>query len=290
MHRTSFKSFITPNLWSIIAIALVFTSTIAARSNAAPTLFPSATTTTISYQGTLSNAGGQPVNAATPMTFKLYTAPSGGTALWTEARAGANSVPINNGLFNVLLGSVTPIDVNLLSQDLWLGISVNGDAEMSPREKLGSVPFAAVAGSAQTVPDGSITNQKQTIKTFQALDPSEVSLLGIVLSQQLSQFTFENVPAGDISVVATVVGRLESGSSAGWLTLTANGQGVDSRAGHVLQENYTQITLIGTVENFAGGTLTLRITASTENANARIWYGVTGDVRFQRKVTVIAGQ
>ena len=40
MHRTSFKSFITPNLWSIIAIALVFTSTIAARSNAnaAPTL------------------------------------------------------------------------------------------------------------------------------------------------------------------------------------------------------------------------------------------------------------
>ena len=157
MHRTSLKSFITPNLWSIIAIALVFTSTIAARSNASPTLFPSATTTTISYQGTLSNAGGQPVNGATPMTFKLYTAPSGGTALWTEARAGANSVPINNGLFNVLLGSVTPIDVNLLSQDLWLGISVNSDAEMSPREKLGSVPFAAMAG---TVPDGSITSDK----------------------------------------------------------------------------------------------------------------------------------
>ena len=152
MNRPSFKSFITPNLWSIIAIALVFTSTIAARSNAAPTLFPSATTTTISYQGTLSNAGGQPVNTATPMTFKLYTVPSGGTALWTEARAGANAVPIANGLFNVLLGSVTPINVSLLNQDLWLGISVNGDAEMSPREKLGSVPFAIHARFADSSP------------------------------------------------------------------------------------------------------------------------------------------
>ncbi len=152
MQRASFKLFITPNLWSIIAIALVFTTTIAARSSASPSLNPAATTTTISYQGTLANASGQPISGATPMTFKLYTAPSGGAALWTESRSGANAVPVASGMFNVLLGSVTPIGVDLLSQDLWLGLSVGGDAEMTPREKLGSVPFATRAHFADSSP------------------------------------------------------------------------------------------------------------------------------------------
>ena len=39
MHRTSLKSFITPNLWSIIAMALVFTSVYAKLNGGHPTLF-----------------------------------------------------------------------------------------------------------------------------------------------------------------------------------------------------------------------------------------------------------
>jgi hypothetical protein len=87
------------------------------------------------------------------MTFKLYVGPTGGNPVWIESRTGANAVPVTNGLFHVLLGSVTPIDLSLLRQELWLGISVNGDIEMTPREKLGSVPFAAVA---ETVTDTSL--------------------------------------------------------------------------------------------------------------------------------------
>lgn len=103
---------------------------------------------TISYQGHLTDANGQPINTATPMTFRLYTTATGGTALWTEERTGANAVPVTNGLFNVLLGSVTPMDTALFNQALWLGISINGEAEMTPRE-----PFTGV-------PNGSITPSK----------------------------------------------------------------------------------------------------------------------------------
>jgi hypothetical protein len=102
----------------------------------ASVLGPAATATSISYQGRLTNANGQPLNATLPMVFRLYAVTSGGTVLWNEERSGANAVPVYAGLFNVLRGSVTPIPLNLLNQDLWLGISVDGDAEMTPREKL----------------------------------------------------------------------------------------------------------------------------------------------------------
>ena len=94
------------------------------------------------------------------MTFNLYAAPTGGTAAWTEQRSGGNAVPVSNGLFNVSLGSVTPMPLSLLSAPLWLGVSVNGDAEMSPRERMDG-GYAAVAG---TVPDGSILSGKLALQ------------------------------------------------------------------------------------------------------------------------------
>lgn len=43
------------------------------------------------------------------------------------------------------------------NNNLFLGITVGTDSEMSPRVQLGSVPFAT---QALTVPDGSITTAK----------------------------------------------------------------------------------------------------------------------------------
>ncbi|GAA5530223.1 hypothetical protein [Herpetosiphon gulosus] len=141
------------NLLTILSVlAIVLTHSSFAAITANPTL--SNQTTTISYQGTLNDSLGQPISGATPMIFKLYNGPAGGTSLWTEIRSGNNAVAVNQGLFHVLLGSLSPLDVQLATQTLWLGISVNGDAEMTPRSQLASVPFAAVAG---TVPNGSIT-------------------------------------------------------------------------------------------------------------------------------------
>ncbi len=98
--------------------------------------------TTISYQGHLTDADGEPIDDTLPMEFRLYTDPKGGDALWTEERTGTNAVPVKKGLFKVMLGSVEPLSMEVVSQELWLGISVDGDSEMTPREQVGRVPIA----------------------------------------------------------------------------------------------------------------------------------------------------
>jgi hypothetical protein len=80
------------------------------------------------------------------MEFKLYTVASGGAAIWTETRSGANEVQVTDGLFSVMLGSVTALTGVDFDQTLYLGVNIEGDGEMSPRKILGAVPAAFEAG------------------------------------------------------------------------------------------------------------------------------------------------
>lgn len=111
--------------------------------------------TTINYQGYLTDSSGNPVNDPLDMVFRLYNVESGGEALWTETQS---AVAVSDGLFSVLLGSGTPISTEIIANndDLWLGIAVGGDEEMSPREKIASAPYALLTN----VPNGSITTEK----------------------------------------------------------------------------------------------------------------------------------
>jgi len=118
-----------------------------------------ASTGTIAYQGRLADATGKPLTGAVNMIFRLYSVATGGTPLWTEQWTGSNGVKVSDGLFNVMLGSLTQLPISQLtnSQSLFLGITVGTDDEMMPRVQLGSVPFAV---QALTVPDGSVTTAK----------------------------------------------------------------------------------------------------------------------------------
>lgn len=111
--------------------------------------------TTISFQGKVVNSNGTNVADNTSpgygFVFKLYTASSGGTAIWTES----DTLPVTAGVFQVNLGAScplftanacngsTPVDFNA-NPNLYLGITFNGDpaGEMSPRVQLQSVPYA----------------------------------------------------------------------------------------------------------------------------------------------------
>lgn len=116
-------------------------------------------TGTIAYQGRLADANGNPLTSTVNMEFRLYNAATGGTPLWGELWTGSNAVQVSDGLFNVMLGSLTPIPQAIVTgnSSLWLGITAGTDDEMMPRVQLGSVPFAV---QAQTVPDGSVTTEK----------------------------------------------------------------------------------------------------------------------------------
>ncbi len=127
----------------LIVGALMWAQTVGAFPSRAPSA-ASTSTGSVAYQGRLANASGTPLTGAYSMVFRLYNAASGSAPLWTENWTGSNSVQVNDGLFNVMLGSLTPISQTIVTgnSSLWLGITVGTDNEMSPRVQLGSVPWA----------------------------------------------------------------------------------------------------------------------------------------------------
>jgi hypothetical protein len=150
----------------LIALLLIMTQSVWARSELFPT---GVSTNTISYQGRLADTGGNPITGFQNMEFRLYDVPIGGSPLWEEFWTGGNSVQVSDGLFNVMLGSLNS-DLTSVVQgntQLYLGVTVGTDSEMSPRVQLGSVPFSM---QALTVPDGSISGDKLAATGFGASD------------------------------------------------------------------------------------------------------------------------
>ncbi len=93
--------------------------------------------TVFTYSGYLKDAAGAPVTTSTNLTFRLYTAPSGGTAVFAKTVA---TTPTSDGWFSVVLdlGTGTPAITSpaTLDQPLHLGIQVESEAELSPRAEV----------------------------------------------------------------------------------------------------------------------------------------------------------
>jgi hypothetical protein len=102
----------------------------------------------ISYQGTLTDAGGVALDTTVSMTFTIFSDSAGSHREWDETQP---AVEISAGLFNVLLGSVNPISENIFpGARRWLGIEVGGDPQMSPLQELVSVGYAFHAAESDT--------------------------------------------------------------------------------------------------------------------------------------------
>jgi hypothetical protein len=103
----------------------------------------------ITYQGKLANFDGSPANGTHTLTFGIYSASAGGTALWSS---GPRSVGVVDGLFSYQLGSNVPLPFDIMSDtSRWLGITVGSDPEMIPRTRFTSEAFAVSARTADLV-------------------------------------------------------------------------------------------------------------------------------------------
>jgi len=100
---------------------------------------------TTTYQGYLTDSGGNPVDGSVNMTLKVYDVASGGSPLWTETHTGVN---VNDGVFNLIVGEITPLSPYMLDGPGYLGITVGSDSEMTPRQRFTSTLFAFRAGVA----------------------------------------------------------------------------------------------------------------------------------------------
>lgn len=115
--------------------------------------------TNLSYQGTMVDKSGQPVTSTKSITFNLYNVATEGTAFWTETQ----TVTISSGQFTAQLGAnqANPLDLSTFGGDTWLGLTISGEPEMTPREKMTSVPYAF-----NGVPRGIITMWSGSIATI----------------------------------------------------------------------------------------------------------------------------
>jgi hypothetical protein len=110
---------------------------------AAATTIPTA----FSYQGTLRDANGNLVTGTVNLSLRLYGVVTGGAPLYTEDFANVN---VRSGLFTVIVGDAQPLPASVFNTfPLYIGIKVNNDAEMLPRQRLHPVPYAMQSSSAQ---------------------------------------------------------------------------------------------------------------------------------------------
>lgn len=128
-----FRSFKTSFATLSLALAAVGTA-----PASVPNLF--------SYQGRIANT----TQTSASLTVSLWSAASGGTLLFQETQ---NNVALSDGVFSILVGAATgggvPDTVSV--GNVWLGLSINGAAELTPRTRLASVPFAIRAEGAQSL-------------------------------------------------------------------------------------------------------------------------------------------
>ncbi|HXF47802.1 MAG TPA: hypothetical protein VNL73_00035 [Verrucomicrobiae bacterium] len=136
----------------LLGISLILGSTASA---AVPAL--------VNFQGILRDSTGNPVpDGSYTVTFRIYTDSTAGSLLWDETQ----TVTTTNGLYNVLLGNLFPLDASVFigfSPVFYLGTAVGSDPEMSPRTRLTSTPFALISirsnyvGTIQGATGGSVS-------------------------------------------------------------------------------------------------------------------------------------
>ncbi len=128
---------------ALLALGALFTSAVLARSSATPSGAP----TVMNYQGYLLESG-TPISGTVDMTFGLYAASSGGTALWEETHS---AMQVSGGYYSVILGNSTPLSAADFSDTTrYMQVSVDsgsGSVDL-PRQQIASVPYALQAAEA----------------------------------------------------------------------------------------------------------------------------------------------
>lgn len=107
----------------------------------------------ITYQGRLTNSGGQALNGTYTMRFQIYNASVGGTLHWDS---GNTSVTVQDGIFDVHLVITNDI---FNGEELWIAQTIDGEL-LGPRQEFLPTPMAhtlrpgaIIKGTANAVPN-----------------------------------------------------------------------------------------------------------------------------------------
>jgi hypothetical protein len=169
---------------------------------------------TMTYQGVLRDAAGNVVpDGDYAITFRLYMVESGGAALWVEIQ----TLSVKDGIFDAVLGSVTPLSLPF-DVSYWLGTSIDGGAELTPRVRLTASPYAFTAVDVETDVIGSVDG---VVNDEGDIDLLEGPNITIVPDDVANTITIAATGGGDITSVGAGEG-LGGGGEAGAVSLTVN--------------------------------------------------------------------
>ena len=163
----------------------------------------------VRFQGRLTDSQGRPIFPSPKVSFELYNAQTGGERRWGPS--SFQTVNTNeSGLFSTDIGPFTDLSIFSVNEDLFLQITVlSGTGQtnqiLSPRQRLGNVPFAFHANNANqaatsdTVPDGSISANKIQQGAVGSEQIADHSIRTVDLSTPIAtQF----IPSGMIALFA----------------------------------------------------------------------------------------
>jgi len=240
---------------------------------------PSAASRILSFQGRLTDSLGNPITAATNMRFRLYTASSGGTTLYDTGTCSIT--PDQDGVHNVLIGSSCGSEVSSSvfteNTQVWLGVLVGSDAEMTPRQRMANVPYAMNAETLQGLPVGTEVSNIPYINAGGDLLMAAASpQIGSTYTNQdflissARALTIQSAGAGDVTLTATESGTIKfatGGSQHGVITNTGlfgfGSTGPDAKldvlytGGEQLRLTYADGSTYSSFTTNSGGDLTI---------------------------------
>jgi hypothetical protein len=218
----------------------------------------------VRFQARLSDTVGDPVITTTNVTLRLYTAPTGGTAVWQESHP---VVPNAQGMFTVLLGTSQDFAGVNFGLPLYVGVTIEADPEMTPRYLLSSASHAHHARSAASL-DG--TPLSALARLSGASFTGNVSAPSFTGNLTGNASGFTGTLSGDVTgtqgatVVASVGGESAASVAAG--ALLANQAASANTAGTIVRRDGAGSFIAGTI-TAAGfvGNLTGNATGFTGN-------------------------
>jgi len=206
---------------------------------------------TLSFQGRLTDSGGTPINnASQSIKFALY---KGSTKIWEETQ----SVNVVNGIYNVQLGAVVPVDTIKFNAPIDLGVKVGADAEMAPRTPLVAAALARGLPSLTTYYDEDVTRGGYNLLGGNPVNRISQGTVGaIVLGGGLDDLEgFENEVTGSFGVVVGGAANRASYSAAvvGGLGNRADGQETFVGGGNSNKATLVRDVVGGGLQNEATG-------------------------------------
>ena len=168
----------------------------------------------MNHQGRLLDADSEGLSGSHELIFHIMDDLENGDEIWTEIQ----TVQFINGYYSVLLGvdeELNPLDDSVFANyPLYLELNVDGEI-LEPRHPMGSVPYAQIAGVAESVDGGTVNANEVLINGTQVIDDAG-NWVGTAPAVDFADL--DNVPAGlDDGDDDTLAGlSCTAGELAGW--------------------------------------------------------------------------